>query len=132
MYTDASCLGNPGMSGIGVLLLDFDEQEVARLSMQLGIFTNNVAEYLALIHGLMWLPRVVEDPKSLEIFTDSRLMAMQVRDEFRVRNAALRPLHQMAHSLLSQLQSWSITHIPREQNTAADKLATEALKRHGK
>ena len=119
---DGASRGNPGPSGIGVV---FAEPVNRRLSKYLGETTNNVAEYLALIYALQEALR--EGLTAVSVKTDSELLARQMSGAYRVRDPQLRLLHDLAAHLAQGFQACRITHIPREQNTAADRLAGDAI-----
>lgn len=125
IHTDGASRGNPGEAGLGVLIVDEAGQKLAEISEYLGQTTNNVAEYKALIRGL-------EEAKKLgatevDVYTDSQLMARQISGEYKVKNQGLIPLYQEAKRLLSQFTSGKVTHVPRELNKEADKLANWAI-----
>ena len=95
------------------------------LCRYIGTATNNVAEYLALIEGL---GAVAEwKPDRVEVFLDSKLVVEQVRGNFKVKNAALAPLHRRAQQLLAALPEVTIGHVEREKNKGADALANRAI-----
>jgi ribonuclease HI len=95
------------------------------LCRYIGKATNNVAEYLALIEGLN---AVAEwKPDRVEVFLDSKLVVEQVRGNYRVKNAALAPLHARATKLIVALPEVAVRHIAREKNKGADALANRAI-----
>ncbi len=127
LYTDGASRGNPGEAGGGIVLVDGDVEEK---SVYFGVRTNNEAEYLALIEGVkLALSRGAGE---LEIFMDSLLVVRQLRGEYRVKNPRIRPLFEKARRLLGRLDSWTVKHIDRRENSRADRLANRAinLKRH--
>lgn len=95
------------------------------LCRYIGTATNNVAEYLALVEGLTaageW------KPDRLEVFLDSKLVVEQVSGRYRVKNAALAPLHARAQRLLAGFREVSVQHVAREKNKGADALANRAI-----
>jgi ribonuclease HI len=95
------------------------------LCRYIGTATNNVAEYLALIEGLTALGEW--QPDRVEVYLDSKLVVEQVRGNYRVKNAALIPLHARATQLLSALPKAEIRHVERERNKGADALANRAI-----
>lgn len=134
MYTDGACRGNPGLSGAGIAIMDETNKRLIHgLSHFCGLLTNNQAEYMALIHGLLWfkahLPEYQErfECTGLDVFCDSRMLVMQILEQHRVRNAKLIPLYRLVRKTLGELPSWSISHIPREENRIADGLAAASL-----
>ena len=126
VYIDGASLGNPGPAGVGVVFLDGDAKPIRQLSKHLGDTTNNVAEYLALVYALQearqigWL--------RVRVKTDSELLARQINGQYKVRDAQLRLLHDLALSLTRGFAEWRIEHIPRTQNRMADRLAGRAAK----
>ncbi len=95
------------------------------LCRYIGTATNNVAEYLALIEGL----NAVSEwkPDRVEVYLDSKLVVEQVRGNYRVKNAALAPLHARALNLISGLPEVEVRHIERAKNKGADALANRAI-----
>jgi len=125
IYIDGASKGNPGQSGIGVVIYR-DGQLIKNISSYIGLATNNVAEYTALIYALE--EALLLKASSLKINTDSQLLARQLNKIYKVRNAGILNLYNRSVHLLSGFEKILITHIPREENTLADKLATEAVK----
>lgn len=124
IFTDGASRGNPGPAGIGVVVSD-GKREI-EISRPIGRTTNNVAEYRALIAGLE-LARELK-AETVELYTDSELLVKQIKGLYRVRDRKLQGLWQEVVRLLSHFKSYSIIHIPREENTRADRLANQALK----
>lgn len=125
LYCDGASRGNPGPSAIGAAGYRFGEKEpVIQVSERIGNTTNNQAEYRALIAGIRAV--LAHGGKSVEIRMDSELAVRQVNGEYKVKNEGLKGLHAEVKSLLDQI-SWSIRHVPREQNKEADRLANLAL-----
>ena len=124
VYVDGASRGNPGESGIGVLVIrgNGSRREIRKY---LGKGTNNEAEYKALIEALGYL----SDEKSREtrIHTDSLLVANQMNGLWKVKDPKLRVLHAEAKKLASRFTGIKIEHIPRERNAEADRLANEAI-----
>ncbi|MEJ5226746.1 ribonuclease HI family protein [Thermodesulfovibrio sp.] len=119
LYCDGASRGNPGEAGIGCLLI-YDNERV-EVSEYIGKTTNNVAEYTALIRGLQEALRV--GISSIEIFLDSELIVLQLKGVYRIKNKNLLPFYNQAIKLLSEFKNYEIFHIPRENNSEADKLA---------
>jgi ribonuclease HI len=118
---DGAARGNPGPAGIGIVLADSAGNVVKEVAEPLGIATNNVAEYSALI-------RALEEARGLgcsqiAVITDSELMARQINGQYAVKTPHLVPLFRRAVALLSQFDSASVTHTRRENNKHADKLS---------
>lgn len=127
---DGASRGNPGPAAIGVVMRDENGTTAVRLSSYIGRTTNNQAEYTALITALEEAGRL--GAERVDIRTDSQLMVEQILGHYRVRNENIRPLFEEARKLLVTFKSYSITHIPREQNREADALANEALDKLGR
>ncbi|MHB9112883.1 MAG: Nif3-like dinuclear metal center hexameric protein [Thermoleophilia bacterium] len=129
LYVDGGSRGNPGPAGIGAVLAGPDGEPLETLASYIGEATNNVAEYQAMISGLeLALDRGVT---RLAIFSDSELIVRQLEGAYRVKNEGLRPYYQQAKSLLSRLDEYEISSIPREANVHADELVNQALDESG-
>lgn len=125
LYTDGASRGNPGQAAIGVVITEPGGELVEEISEAIGLATNNVAEYTALIRGL---ERALElGAGAVQVFSDSELMVRQLQGAYKVRNEGLIPLYEQAKRLLSRFAEAAVTHIPREQNSRADELANRAL-----
>ena len=127
VYIDGASLGNPGPAGIGVVFLDGEAKPIRQLSKHLGETTNNVAEYLALVYALQEARQI--GCREIRVKTDSELLARQINGQYKVRDARLRVLYDLAQSLAQGFTAWRIEHIPRTQNRLADRLAGQAAKR---
>lgn len=125
IYADGAARGNPGPASIGVTIKDEQGNLVADISRRIGITTNNQAEYRAIIAALE--KAISLGAGYVELRSDSELVVRQISGRYRVKNEALKPLYQKAKQLAASLRGFTITHIPREQNTEADKLANRAL-----
>jgi ribonuclease HI len=127
IYTDGGARGNPGPAGIGAAIYDEKRELVATVSEYLGVATNNQAEYRAVIAALKKAQEL--GAQELDFYLDSELVVKQLRHEYKVKNKDLVPLFLMVHNLALSFAKISYTHVPREQNKAADKLANEAMDR---
>jgi len=125
IFTDGASKGNPGEAGIGVVICHNGEV-IKNISQAIGIATNNVAEYFALIYGLQ--EALILRAGEIVVNTDSELLARQLNQTYKVKNAVLKPLFSQVQHLLSGFNTVKINHIPREKNRGADKLATKAVK----
>jgi ribonuclease HI len=125
LFTDGASRGNPGQAGAGAVLLNQDGQEMATRSLYLGVCTNNVAEYQALVLGLQ--TAVDLGCTHLDLALDSELIVRQIQGRYKVKHPSLQPLFHQVKGLLTRLEAWSIRHVPREQNKRADALANQAL-----
>jgi ribonuclease HI len=111
----------------GVLITTEDGREVARISRYLGEMTNNMAEYTALLLALKEARHAGAD--SITVKSDSELLVRQINGEYKVKNDALRIMHQSARDLLGGFRRWKVMHVRREQNKEADLLANQAIDR---
>ena len=125
LYTDGACRGNPGQGGAGAVLVDERGEIVATVRRSLGLCTNNIAEYRALILGLE--EALKKRYGRLNIFLDSELLVNQIKGSYKVKNENLKILMLEVRKLLSYFDSYKIEHIDRSQNHMADKLANEAI-----
>lgn len=123
MYCDGASSGNPGKSGVGVVLTY--EGRTYEISEYIGTATNNIAEYTALIKGLSKAKALRID--SLKIFLDSELLVRQIEGVYKIKNEKLKELYQDAVSHLRSFKGYHIKHIPREHNKKADSLAKKAI-----
>lgn len=119
-YIDGGSRGNPGEAGIGVHF-----PGVVNIAEYLGTGTNNFAEYSALLAALRYA--VHARCSELHVFADSELVVKQIKGEYQVRNEAIRPLHAAAQRWIALIPSFSISHVRREQNKEADRLANLAM-----
>ena len=126
-YTDGACRGNPGPASIGVSITDAKGKELATASETIGHTTNNVAEYRALVEAVELLKDL--GAKRVKFLMDSQLIVRQLTGEYRIRDPKMQRLARQVQSGLGEFDSYSFTHIPREENKRADQLANEALDR---
>jgi ribonuclease HI len=121
-FTDGASRGNPGESGIGIIVRDGSNEVLFSLNGYIGTATNNVAEYTAL---LTLLRRIASHSCTrLIVHSDSELMVRQVNGQYKVKDPGLRKYHQQVVAAISGLPfTVELRHIPREQNREADKLA---------
>jgi len=124
-HIDGGSRGNPGPSAYGVVVEDERGQSIAELSEYLGRQTNNFAEYQGLIAALEYA--VQHGHKGLKVISDSELLVRQIQGGYRVHHPVLRDLHARAKQLTRQLDWFSISHVLRGKNQAADRLANEAM-----
>jgi ribonuclease HI len=125
-FTDGASRGNPGESGMGILMRDEGGKTLVSLSDYLGSATNNVAEYIALITCLK-LARETKCTR-LIVHSDSELIVRQVKGTYRVRDAGLKPYFAQVQELLASVPfKVEIRHITREDNKLADQLANRGI-----
>jgi ribonuclease HI len=127
LYTDGGSRGNPGPAAYGFVLETDDGTVLDARGEAIGVATNNVAEYRALVAGL---ERAVEaGVRELEVVSDSELLVRQMRGEYKVKNRALQELFLEASRLARALHRVTYTAVRRESNELADSLVNEALDR---
>jgi len=125
IYTDGGARGNPGPSGIGVVVYNEQKELVREYSDFLGIATNNQAEYKAVILALKKAQEL--GGEELHFYLDSELVVKQLRGEYKVKNKDLASLFLEIHNLAINFRKISYTHVRRELNKEADRLANEAM-----
>ena len=123
IYTDGSSIGNPGKAGVGYIFYK-GSQPIHQNSVFLGIQSNNFAEYMALIFALV--DAIDLNEKKCKVFADSQLMVEQINGRYKVKNQNLLPLYTLAKQIISKFDDFKISHIDREKNKEADKLAKDA------
>lgn len=123
---DGASRGNPGPAAAAWIIRDSrDGQVVLEEGLFLDRETNNRAEYLALLFALEDAHLLSADDVS--VLSDSELLVKQVRGEYRVKNAGLKPIAERVKRLSGAFHSFSIKHIPRDENREADRVANETL-----
>jgi ribonuclease HI len=125
VHVDGGARGNPGPAAIGVVITDAQGNVLARANDYIGVATNNVAEYRALMLGLERARAL--GARAVAVVNDSQLVARQLAGEYKVKSAGLRDLHAQALAALESFERWSIESVPRERNADADLLVNEAL-----
>ena len=125
VHVDGGARGNPGPAAIAAVVSDVNGELLTEASQVIGRATNNVAEYRALLLGIQTALELGAD--ELDLVGDSELIVKQVRGEYKVKNADLKPLHAEVRAALSGVPSWTIRHVRRELNVEADRLVNEAL-----
>ena len=124
-YIDGGSRGNPGVAGYGVHIVDEQGKTLADISKGLGVKTNNAAEYSALIAALKFARS--KHCQKLKVMADSQLLVRQINGEYRIKSPDLKVLFREAQSLITGFKSFSVHHIPREENKEADRLANLAM-----
>ena len=122
---DGGARGNPGPAAIAAVVSKPDGELVAERGEAIGEATNNVAEYRAVLLGVS-LAREL-GARELELVGDSELVVRQVRGEYKVKQEHLRPLHAEVLRSLRGFDAWSIRHVRRDENAAADALVNSTL-----
>jgi ribonuclease HI len=122
---DGGARGNPGPAAIGVVVSKPDGTVVDEIAERIGITTNNVAEYRAVLRGAQRAREL--GAGEIELVGDSELVARQLTGAYRVKHPAMKPLHAEATEALRKFEGWRIRTVPRSQNARADALVNEAL-----
>ena len=123
-YVDGGSLGNPGPSGIGVVIDGLVDGKV-RIARWIGNQDNNVAEYVALLEALQYALRL--KAKALHVFSDSEVVVKQMKGEYACRSPRLYSLHWICRKLAQSI-NFSISHLRREENAEANALASCAVR----
>ena len=125
LHVDGGARGNPGPAAIGVVISRPDGEVIDELAERIGVATNNVAEYRAVLRAL---ERAAElGGTELEIIGDSELIARQLNGIYKVKHPAMKPLYEQATAALAGFDSWGIRTVPRARNARADALVNAAL-----
>jgi ribonuclease HI len=124
LHIDGGSRGNPGEAGFGVYV-EAPDGTTTELYGYLGRATNNVAEYQALLHALRHA--LARGARSVRVLSDSELVVRQMAGEYRVKHPDMIPLHREASALMRRFERATLSHVRREQNREADRLANRAL-----
>ena len=125
VHVDGGARGNPGPAAIAAVVSDDGGEVIHEASETIGRATNNVAEYRALLLGIERAKQL--GATEVDLVGDSELIVKQVRGEYKVKDAGLRPLHSAAQKALGGFAEWSLRHVKREHNADADALVNQAL-----
>ncbi|MDQ6836296.1 MAG: reverse transcriptase-like protein [Actinomycetota bacterium] len=125
VHVDGGARGNPGPAAIGVVVADSDGAVLDELAESIGVATNNVAEYRALLAGVQRAAAL--GAREVELINDSELIARQLTGRYKVKHPAMKPLYEEAITALSAFDRWRIRSVPRAQNARADALVNAAL-----
>ena len=123
-YIDGGSLGNPGPSGVGVVLSGGTEGPI-RIAKWIGRQDNNVAEYVALMEALQCALSL--KAKRLHVYSDSQVVVKQMTGEYTCRSSLLYSLNWTCRKLARSLE-FTISHVGREMNIEANTLANEAVR----
>ena len=132
IYADGGSRGNPGPAGSGAIIRNESGETVATVSEYLGVSTNNVAEYTAVLRALEKLAAMLESTSKeadVEVRMDSMLVVRQMSGEWKIKHENMKPLAASTNEVIQRFRSVSFTHVYREDNKDADKLANEAMDR---
>lgn len=130
VHSDGGARGNPGPAAIGVVIENEQGEIVQEISKHIGESTNNVAEYTAVLEGLLALKTLFGDEgREMEIDwrLDSELVVKQLSGEYKVNNPGLREIYLEIRDLRAMFPHLELQHVPREKNKHADRLVNEAL-----
>jgi ribonuclease HI len=122
---DGGARGNPGPAAIGVVVSDPDGTVLDEVAERIGVATNNVAEWRALLKGIERARAL--GARQVELISDSELVARQLTGAYKVKHESMKPLHAEALAALSGFDSWGIRNVRREHNARADELVNAAL-----
>lgn len=125
IHTDGGARGNPGPAAIGIVIKTTSGETVAAWGKVIGETTNNQAEYQALEAALTKAKEL--GAEQVDCFLDSLLVVQQVKGEWKVKEASLKPNVDRVRALATQFKKVTFSHVPREQNQEADRLVNEAL-----
>jgi len=132
-FTDGGARGNPGPAGLGVHITDADENVLKEVSQYLGEQTNNFAEYMGALVALETFRELFGDDTlnmEFEVKLDSELVQRQLNGDYKVKSPTLRPLYEKIVKLRAEyFPHITFTHVRREYNKDADRLANEAMDR---
>ncbi len=124
IYCDGASRSNPGDASIGVSI-SLDGKEIHTISREIGIATNNEAEYQALIDGLNYC--IENSINEVDVFLDSKLVIEQVNKNFKVKAKNLKEFNIQVENLIKEFKYIEFNHVYREDNKRADHLANMAL-----
>ena len=124
-YIDGGARGNPGPAGFGVRVEEAGGALIEEFAESIGVATNTVAEYRALLAALEWAKRHGHD--QLHVRSDSLLLVQQMLGNYKVKNAGLQPLHAKARVLAREVGRVTFEHVGRALNAHADRLANTAM-----
>lgn len=127
LMCDGGSRGNPGIAGSGFVIYDENKKEIARGGKYCGIQTNNFSEYMSLIIGLEAAVKL--EITHLKILMDSKLAIEQMKGNWKVKNANIKPLFEKAKFVAEEIEVLNFQHIPREKNGVADSIANEVMDR---
>ena len=127
IFTDGASRGNPGHASYGFTISEEDGKLIFEEGRYIGVETNNVAEYTAVLEAFKWIKENIKESVAIKLFADSKLVAEQLSGKWRIKNANLRLIFEKIKTLELSFESVTYTHVYREKNTIADLLANQAL-----
>src|SRR3989344_1658646 len=123
IYTDGGAMNNPGPAGVGAVILD--GEKTFELKKFLGSQTNNWAEYEAVLLALAETKRLKLADREIEVRADSKLVVEQISGNWKIKEPALKLQHAKVRAMLKDFPNIRFMHIPREENSEADRLVNE-------
>ncbi|MFH1415783.1 MAG: ribonuclease HI family protein [Elusimicrobiota bacterium] len=130
LYTDGGCLGNPGQSAAGVVILDSADNEIFKGSVYLGEGTNNTAEYAAVFEGIKIAGNL--NIKRLDVFSDSELIIKQLNGQYKVKSVSLKEYKDRIEVLKENFKEIKFRHIRRSHTEEPHNLAEAMLQKRKK
>lgn len=129
VFTDGASRGNPGHAGYGFTVSDGNKKLLYEKGKYIGITTNNVAEYTAVLEALKYIKKKFSGSSqlSIELYADSKLVVEQLSGRYKMKSPHLKPIFEQIKILAMEMGGVIHTHVPRERNSEADKLANLAL-----
>ncbi|UCG29778.1 MAG: ribonuclease HI family protein [candidate division WOR-3 bacterium] len=128
IYVDGSSRGNPGPAGVGVAVFEAEKEDPStEISKYIGLTTNNVAEYEAVIHAIKWMTE--SGVRQATVKLDSELVYKQLTGKYRIKSPHIKLLIKRINTLKSQIDEVIFVLIPREENKRANRLAQKASKK---
>lgn len=125
---DGGSRGNPGEAAYGFAIFDEAMNLIYQEGKRLGVTTNNVAEYSAVVNALAWIVLNIKDVKQIEFYLDSLLVASQMMGKFKIKHPSMKELYLKAKALEGKLDAKiAYFQVPRAKNKVADRLVNDAL-----
>lgn len=125
IHVDGGARGNPGPAAIAAVLSTPEGEVIGDAKEAIGVASNNVAEYKALILGLECARE--KGATEVEVVNDSELVQKQINGEYKVKHPDMKPLYAEAIKALGGFDAWEVRSVPRAQNKDADALVNQAL-----
>lgn len=125
VHVDGGARGNPGPAALGVVVSRPDGTVLEEIGERIGVATNNVAEYRALLRGIDMAREL--GAREVALVNDSQLVARQLTGAYKVKHPAIKPLYEEARASLRTFAQWRIDSVPRAENARADALVNAAL-----
>ncbi|MBI2039709.1 ribonuclease HI family protein [Candidatus Microgenomates bacterium] len=132
IYTDGASRGNPGPAAYGFTIQDENGKLLYEEGKYIGVTTNNVAEYTAVLEVLKHVTKharekFAQEKLQVELYADSKLVAEQLSGRYKIKAKHLKPIIEQIQKLAIEVGGIIFSHVPRSQNTQADRLANQAL-----